>query len=48
MVQTEEKLDESYLPEEPASYNHGEEPMTAQKNLETGSNGSLLDEPVAV
>ena len=45
MVQTEEKLDESNVPEEPIPLQPVKEPEYCDKNLETGSNGSLQDEP---
>ena len=49
MVQTEVFVDESNLPEEPEPATTAYEPSTGtSKNLETGSNGSLLDEPVPV
>lgn len=47
-MQTEERLDEAGLPEDPLPAEAGKEPITAQKNLETGSNGSLMEEPEAV
>lgn len=48
MVQTEILIDESNLPDDPEPANTAYEPATGVKNLETGSNGSLLDEPTPV
>lgn len=45
LVQTELRLDESNMAGEPEPPVTSYEPITGQKNEETGSNGSLLDEP---
>lgn len=46
MMQTEPMINEHGAPEDPYPMRAAYEPQTAQVNVETGSNSSLLDVPV--